>query len=363
MKIAVAAGGTAGHAVPALAVADALRARGVEVVFFGGERAEAELVPAAGYEFNQLNLAGLDRKNPLKALRAVWLAVRGVFRARSLLKAKGVDAVMAGGGYVAGPVGAAAVSLRLPLVVTEADAHLGVANKLLAPFAQRVCLAFDLTDKRGDKYIVTGRPIAPRRDGLTGAAARTHFELPEAGRCLLVFGGSLGARTINRAALDAFEHGLPAGLCVLHLTGRGDFSASQEILDSRPALAEAAASGRYRLLDFTSDFDVALAAADVSVCRAGGSIFELAAAGLPAILVPYPFATADHQALNARWLTEGDAAVMVRDNALNGETLRDLLAPMLSDPGRLKTMSANALELAMPDAAERIADALIEATA
>lgn len=318
-------------------------------------------MPAAGYEFNQLTLAGLDRNNPLKALRAVWLALRGVLTARRLLKAKGVDAVMAGGGYVAGPVGAAAVSLRLPLVVTEADAHLGVANKLLTPFARRVCLAFDLGEKSDAKYAVTGRPIAPRRAGLTRTAARAQFGLPEDGLCLLVFGGSLGARTINRAALDAFEYGVPEGLCVLHLTGLGDFSAAQEILDSRPALANDAANARYRLLDFTNDFDVALAAADVSVCRAGGSIFELAAAGLPAILVPYPHATADHQALNAQWLTSGDAAVMVRDRELTGDKLRELLEPMLSDPDRLKSMSENALELAMPDAAERIADQLIEA--
>ncbi|MBI2691799.1 MAG: UDP-N-acetylglucosamine--N-acetylmuramyl-(pentapeptide) pyrophosphoryl-undecaprenol N-acetylglucosamine transferase [Solirubrobacterales bacterium] len=361
MKIAVAAGGTAGHAVPALAVADALKERGAEVIFFGGERAEAELVPAAGYEFNQLTLAGLDRRNPLKALRAVWLAFRGVFTARKQLRAKGVVAVLAGGGYVAGPVGAAAVTLRLPLIVTEADAHLGIANKLLAPFARRVCLAFDLDSHNDEKYLVTGRPIALRHAGLTKPAAREKFGLPSEGRCLLVFGGSLGARNINRALLDAFEDGLPEGLMVLHLTGRGDHAAAKEILDSRPALAEAANAGRYRLLDFTSDFDLALEAADVSVCRAGGSIFELAAAGLPAILVPYPHATADHQALNAKWLTDGDAAVMVRDHDLNGTRLRELLDPMLADPARLEAMSQNALRLAMPDAADRIASELITA--
>lgn len=363
MRIAIAAGGTAGHAVPALAVADALRERGAEVIFFGGERAEAELVPAAGYEFNQLKLAGLDRRNPLKALRAVWLAFKGILAARKTLKAERIDAVMAGGGYVSGPVGAAAVTLKLPLIVTEADAHLGVANKLLAPFARRVCLAFSLEDRTGEKYRLTGRPIAPRRPELTRAAARRHFGLPEDGRCLLVFGGSLGARTLNRASLDAFEDGVPEGLCVMHLTGRGDFSASREILDSRPALSDAAAHARYRLFDFTGDFDIALAAADVSLCRAGGSIFELAAAGLPGILVPYPYATADHQALNAKWLTDGDAAVMIRDQELTGERLRELLDGLLERPGRLDQMRDNALKLAMPDAAERIADELEQAAA
>lgn len=318
-------------------------------------------MPAAGFEFVQLQLAGLDRRNPLKALRAVWLALRGVFAARKSLKSSGVDAVMAGGGYVAGPVGAAAVLLRLPLVVTEADAHLGVANRLLAPFAKKVCLAFAVGGRDADKYEVTGRPIAPRRAGIDKAGARRHFGLPEDGRCLLVFGGSLGARTINRASLEAFSGGVPEGLCVLHLSGKGDFKAAREILDSHPQLAGAAAHARYRLFDYTTDFDIALGAADLSVCRAGGSIFELAAAGLPAILVPYPHATADHQALNAKWLTDGGASLMVRDEELTGEVLKGMVDDLLAEPARLDSMRERALELAMPDAAERIADAIVDA--
>ncbi len=320
-------------------------------------------MPAAGFDFVRLRLAGLDRRNPLKALRAVWLALRGVAIARRSLKERRIEAVMAGGGYVAGPVGAAAVTLGLPLIVTEADAHLGVANRMLAPFARRVCLAFDDPKRSGEKFVVTGRPIAPRRSDLDRASARRHFGLPEDGRCLLVFGGSLGARTINRASLDAFTTGVPQDLCVLHLSGRGDFVAARDILDSRAELAESAAHARYRLFDYTNDFDVALAAADVSVCRAGGSIFELAAAGLPSILVPYPHATADHQAKNAAWLVNGGAAVMVRDEELTGEHLRSLVDSLLADSDRLSEMQKAALSLAKPDAAERIAEQLAEAAA
>lgn len=283
--------------------------------------------------------------------------------ARRSLKRQGIQAVMAGGGYVAGPVGAAAITLRLPLVITEADAHLGVANKLLAPFARRVCLAFAMDDRTGEKYVVTGRPIAPRREGLEQTSARRHFGLPQDGRCLLVFGGSLGARTINRASLEAFADGVPDGLCVLHLSGRGDFVASREILESHPGLADAAAHARYRLFDYTTDFDIALAAADLSVCRAGGSIFELAAAGLPAVLVPYPHATADHQAKNAEWLVGGGAALMVRDEDLTGERLRQMIDELLANPGRIEAMSQAALSLAMPDAADRIAAQILEVAA
>jgi UDP-N-acetylglucosamine--N-acetylmuramyl-(pentapeptide) pyrophosphoryl-undecaprenol N-acetylglucosamine transferase len=147
--IVIAAGGTAGHVVPALAVADALHERGAQVEFIGGERAEAELVPAAGYPLHRLRVEGIDRSNPLRAARALLRAARATGRARRLLRKIGADAVLGGGGYVAGPAGLAAWTLRLPVVLTEADSHLGVSNRLLAPFAARVCLAFPIEGGRG----------------------------------------------------------------------------------------------------------------------------------------------------------------------------------------------------------------------
>src|SRR5215210_5672439 len=151
-RIAIAAGGTAGHVVPALAIADALHERGADVLFLGGERAEAELVPAAGYPFHPLRVAGIDRRNPLKAARAVGMAFGATASARRILKRERVDVVIGGGGYVAGPAGAAALTLRLPLVLTEADSHLGIANRALAPRARRVFLAFPIDGRDGDRY-------------------------------------------------------------------------------------------------------------------------------------------------------------------------------------------------------------------
>src|SRR3954447_18587731 len=195
-RIAIAAGGTAGHVVRALAVADALRERGAEVIFLGGERAEAELVPAARYAFHSLKVAGIDRRNPVKAARAVGLAAGAIGAARGILRRERVDAVIGGGGYVAGPAGAAAVSLRLPLVLTEADSHLGIANRLLAPRARKVFLAFPIAGRDGPRYAVVRRPV-PRATGkVDRAAALERFGLPADQHCLLVFGGSLGARTI-----------------------------------------------------------------------------------------------------------------------------------------------------------------------
>src|SRR5215211_5334837 len=219
--IVIAAGGTAGHVVPALAVADELRRRGAGVEFVGGERAEAELVPAAGYPFHRLRVAGLDRRNPLRAVRAVVLAAAATARARRLLRRLGADAVLGGGGYVAGPVGLAARTLGLPLALTEADSHLGVTNRLLAPLAQRVFLAFPIEGRTGARYEVVGRPLSVGTGHADRAQARRRFGLPAKGPCLLVFGGSLGARRLNDAALDAF--GADAPCAVLHASGRRDY--------------------------------------------------------------------------------------------------------------------------------------------
>src|SRR5215218_4852457 len=204
--IVIAAGGTAGHVVPALAVADELRRRGAGVEFVGGERAEAELVPAAGYPFHRLRVAGLDRRNPV---RAVVLAAAATARARRLLRRLGADAVLGGGGYVAGPVGLAGATLRLPLVLTEADSHLGASNRLLAPLARRVFLSFPLPGREGAKYVVSGRPVPAGTAGADRGAARERFGIGVEEPCLLVFGGSLGARRLNDAALDAFARVAP----------------------------------------------------------------------------------------------------------------------------------------------------------
>jgi UDP-N-acetylglucosamine--N-acetylmuramyl-(pentapeptide) pyrophosphoryl-undecaprenol N-acetylglucosamine transferase len=345
----IAAGGTAGHVVPALAVADALRAEHAEVVFVGGERAERELVPAAGYELRTLAVEGISRTNPLKAARAIGKAAAGVVRARSLLGELRPDAVMGGGGYVAGTVGAAAASRRLPLVLTEADSHLGISNRALAPFARRVCLAFPLEGRDGDKYLVTGRPVPP--PATDRAAARARFGLGEEETVVVVFGGSLGARSINEAALSAFAapvlDGMP--LRILHAAGARDF-------DSLTAPGP-----HYDLRRYIDGFGEALLASDLVVARSGGSIFEVAAHGRAAILIPYPHAAADHQSANARWMEQAGAAVVVPDAELTAERLAAEVGALLSDRARLGELSAASAALARPDAAQTIAAELLDA--
>ncbi|MEA2396738.1 MAG: UDP-N-acetylglucosamine--N-acetylmuramyl-(pentapeptide) pyrophosphoryl-undecaprenol [Thermoleophilaceae bacterium] len=337
--------------VPALAVADALRARGAEVEFAGGERAEAQLVPAAGYPFHQLAVAGLHRSNPLRAARAVGLAGVATVRARRLLRQIGADAVIGGGGYVAAPVGLAAASLRLPLYLTEADSHLGITNRLLAPAARRVFLAFPLDGRDGDRYAVVGRAVPAGTGEGDRAAARRRFDLPAEGPCLLVFGGSIGARSLNLAALEAFGRDAPCS--VLHASGRRDFG------ELRDRLTELGSPPHYRLVEYVEPFADALAAADLAAARAGGSVFELAAARLPAVLVPYPHATAGHQDKNARWMADGGAAVVVPDSDLTPDRLAAEVGALLTDPTRLRAMSEAAARLARPDAADRIADEVL----
>jgi UDP-N-acetylglucosamine--N-acetylmuramyl-(pentapeptide) pyrophosphoryl-undecaprenol N-acetylglucosamine transferase len=332
-------------------VAAALRDRGAHVEFAGGERAEAELVPQAGYPFHPLAVAGLDRRNPLRAARAAALAARAVGRAKKLIDDVAADVVMGGGGYAAGPVGLAAVRRSVPLVLTEADSHLGVTNRLLARFARRVYLAFPLEGRDGDPYEVTGRPIPPGTDGADRAAARRGFGIPTEEPCLLVFGGSLGARTLNEAALEAFGRDAPCH--VLHVCGRRDHP------DLRERLDRLGSPPHYRLEPYVEPFSDAYAAADLALARAGGSVFELAAAGLPSILVPYPHATADHQAGNARWMADGGAAVVVPDAELDAERLAAEVGALLPDRPRLERMSAAARALSRPDAAARIADGIL----
>lgn len=340
--------------VPALAVADALRAEGAEVSFVGTrERSEAELVPAAGYEIDFLRVEGIDRANPLRAARGLARALGALPQAQRILRRRPADAVLGGGGYVAAPVGAAAVSLGLPLVLTEADRHLGLANRLLAGRAARVCLAFEIPGRDGARYRVTGRPVPAAVLAADREAARRRFGIDSAARCLLVFGGSQGARSINLAALDAFASDEPRGFHVLHLSGHRDFELA------RQRLGAAGEVPGYTLIAYEPGLADALAAADLVLARSGGSIFEVAAAGRPAILVPYPHAAGRHQDHNAEWMAAAGAAVVIADDRLDGRSLAATVSALLGDPSRLEAMGSAAAALARPEAAAEVAAELL----
>ncbi|MBS1864078.1 MAG: undecaprenyldiphospho-muramoylpentapeptide beta-N-acetylglucosaminyltransferase [Actinobacteria bacterium] len=355
-RVVVAAGGTAGHVVPAMAVAAELRKSGAEVSWLGTrDRMEAELVPAAGYEIDFLRVRGIDRRNPLRAARAALEAIGAAGAARSVLRRRRADAVIGGGGYVAGPAGLAATLTRTPLVLTEADSHLGLANRLLAGRARRVCLAFPIEGRTGERYLVTGRPVPEAVLAADRGAARARFGIGAEERTVLVVGGSQGARSVNFAAVEAFAERDGRDFRVLHLSGTRDHEALRERLGAAPH------KDGYELIAYEPDLGDVLAACDLVLGRSGGSIFEFTAAGRPAVLVPYPFATADHQRANARWMERAGAAAIVEDDALDPDRLLAEVGGVLGDAERLEKMAAAARELAKPRAARTIADQVLEA--
>jgi UDP-N-acetylglucosamine--N-acetylmuramyl-(pentapeptide) pyrophosphoryl-undecaprenol N-acetylglucosamine transferase len=327
-------------------VAEALTERGVSVSFAGSpDRAEARLVPAAGYEFDPFPVGGIPREASAQAVRAIVTGARAPAAAGRILDRRRPDVVLGGGGYVGGPAVVAAARRRIPSALTEADAHLGLANRLAAPFAKRVFLAYPVPGRGGGKYRVVGRPV-PRSSLAAGRdvrAARSRFGLPPEGPVVLVCGGSLGALRLNEAALDAWAEDGPA---VLHLSGERD----------HPGLALRARREAYRLLPYTNDFGEALAACDLVVSRAGGVVWEIAAARRPALLVPYPHATADHQTKNARWFADGGGAVLVAEPRLD---LARQAGELLADPVRLEQMARSMARLARPDAARDVAEELV----
>ena len=297
-------------------------------------------------------MSGLERRLTLRNLRTVALTAMAVPRAIRVIRRRRAQVVIGGGGYVAGPVALAAWLLRVPVLLTEADSHLGMANRLAAPLARRVALAFPIAGRNGPKYVVTGRPVGPEVRDATREAGRAALGIPADARCVLVAGGSQGARTINHAVATAYGDGPPFEL--IHLAGEGQVDEVAALLhDRRPG-------PHYRLLGYLDDFHSAVAAADLVISRAGGSVFELATIGRPAILIPYPYATADHQTKNAQWLVDAGAAVLVPDGECTAERLTALVDELLADQGRLDAMGAAARTVARPDAADVIAAAVNE---
>src|SRR3954447_17684163 len=332
LRCVIAAGGTAGHVLPAIAVAEALKRRGVFVTFAGSpDRVEARLVPEAGYELDTFTISGFPRKPTPKLLKALYRAGVAPSACRAILRARRPDVVFGGGGYVAGPMVLAARTMRIPAALSEADAHFGLANRLAAPFAKRIYLAYPLDGLDGEKHRVVGRPIPERARRVPKSRARAIFELPPDEPLLLVAGALAGAHSLNELTVEAFGAMGPA---ILHITGKRDYA----------HLRRRVKRDDYRVIPETDRIGAAYSAADLVLSRAGSSVFELAAAGKPAILVPYPFATGDHQTRNAEHFVRAGGAIMVQDLEL--EDVLGHVRSLLGDETRLAQMSAAMLRVA-----------------
>ena len=317
----------------------------MHVTFAGSpDRVEARLVPEAGYELDTFRVTGFPRRPSLALARSLLLAGAAPAACARILRRRRPDVVLGGGGFVAGPMVLAASLLRIPAALTEADAELGLANRLAAPFARRLFLAYPIVTRFAAKSQVVGRPIPARSRPVDQRSAREIFELPQDGPVLGVFGALAGARALNELAVETWGREGPA---VLHVTGARDYDVVRRRVQ-RPD---------YRVVPETERFGAALSATDLVVARSGSSVWEIAACGRPAILVPYPFATGDHQAANAEHFVRAGGAIMVRE--LDLDDIPALVRSLLADAPRRARMADAMLSAARPDAAVEIADELV----
>ncbi|MET1035442.1 MAG: undecaprenyldiphospho-muramoylpentapeptide beta-N-acetylglucosaminyltransferase [Arthrobacter sp.] len=361
-SVVLAGGGTAGHVSPLLAIADAVRARSprARIVAVGTETGmEARLVPDAGYALETIGRVPLPRRPSMDLLRLPARFARAVRHAGEILDRAGADVVVGVGGYVCTPVYLAARRRRIPVVIHEANARAGIANRVGARVAARVATAFPGTGLA--RAEVVGMPLRSGVARLDRAAARSAARealgLDASVPTLVVTGGSSGAASINRAvrgALPGLERLAAAGhpIQLLHITGRG-----KQLLDDGGS--PLAASG-YRQVEFVDGMEKAYAAADLIVARAGaGTVCELAAVGLPSVLVPLPIGNGE-QRLNAGPLERAGGALVVDDADFTSAWFSEHVLPLLGDPARLDAMSAAARAGGRRDAAETMADIVLE---
>lgn len=357
LRVIISGGGTGGHIFPAISIANALKAAhpGVELLFVGAEgRMEMTRVPAAGYEIKGLPVSGFDRKHLLKNVKVAWKAVQSRQMAKKIAKEFRPDVAVGVGGYASGPMLSACSGMGVPYVLQEQNSYAGVTNKLLAKKASFICVAYDGMERffPEERIVMTGNPV--RQELLAAKVSREvaikSFGLDPSKKTILIVGGSLGARTLNESVLKHLSLVEQSGVQFIWQTGKFYSAQIQEELEKQGK------PDNLYVSDFISDMAKAYKAADLVISRAGASsISELCLLAKPCILVPSPNVAEDHQTKNAMALVEKDAAIYVKDSE----------APMLllpkavntvKEPERLVELSRHIGELALPDAASRIAD-------
>jgi UDP-N-acetylglucosamine--N-acetylmuramyl-(pentapeptide) pyrophosphoryl-undecaprenol N-acetylglucosamine transferase len=364
--VLLAGGGTGGHVFPSLAVAAALRdASDLRVEFLGTARGlEARLVPEAGWTLHTIEAMAVSRKLSPSLLRVPGVLARATRQARELIRTRQAVAAVVFGGYVSAPLALAAWRAQIPLIVHEQNAIPGLANRLAGRWASAIATTHEHSRFGRVAPVVTGNPVRPGLDPATVASGRTdalaHFGLESERRTLLVFGGSQGAQRINAAAVaSAPRWSAPRELQILHATGRGPYETVAA--EWKATLADQEQVPLVRCIDFIDHMELAYAAADVVVCRAGAStLAELTVLGLPSVLIPYPHATADHQTANARSVSAAGGAVVVADADLDGARLVAEAQPLLLDEQRHAAMAAAARSVGRPDAAQRVARLVLD---
>lgn len=356
LKVIISAGGTGGHIFPALAVADAIKHRypDVDILFIGAQgKMEMERVPEAGYKIKGLWISGIQRKLTFGNLMFPLKLMSSLMKAKSIITKFKPDVVIGFGGFASGPTLRAAASSHIPTVIQEQNSYAGLTNKWLSKKVDKICVAFEGMEKYfpKNKILLTGNPV--RKDILDITTKRgealSHFKLHTDKKTLLIIGGSLGAKSINESIMTNVKALLADDIQLLWQTGKNMY-ADLQVLENE----------RVRIHDFIGRMDLAYAAADVIISRAGASsVSELCIIGKPVILVPYPYAAEDHQTKNAMALVNSYAALVIKDSEA-GDKLCQAATKLLGDDEKQQIMSANIKKLALPNATEHIVDEVLK---
>lgn len=357
-RFLISGGGTGGHIFPAVSIANALREMhpSCEILFVGAlGRMEMERVPAAGYDIVGLPVQGFNRKNLFRNIPILWNLMKSMRKVRQVIKDFRPDVAIGVGGYASGAAMKVAARMGIPVLLQEQNGFAGVTNKLLKNDAAKICVAYEGMERffPAEKIILTGNPV---RQNLTQGSRQEgykHFSLSEEKKTLLIIGGSLGARTINNSVKKHLGALLKSGVQVIWQTGKF-------YIDDCKKEAEKFANPNLIVTDFVSRMDLAYAAADLVISRAGASsISELCLLGKPSVLVPSPNVAEDHQTHNAMALVRKNAAVLVKDADAENDLIATTL-DLLSNAEKLEELSANVLTLAERDSARRIADEVMK---
>ena len=359
IKVLISGGGTGGHIFPALSIANGIkeRCKNADILFVGAEnRMEMEKVPAAGYKIIGLPVCGFDRKNPLRNVKVLFRLYKSMKLAKKILREFNPDIAIGVGGYASGPMLKAAQKKGIPTLIQEQNSYAGVTNKLLAEKADAICVAYEGMERffPAEKIIMTGNPVRQNilNCRLSQQEARQKFGLDPAKKTVLIVGGSLGARTINRSVEKDMDKLSGSGIQIIWQTGKFyDEEAKAAMKEKKPANILQTA--------FVTNMDEAYRAADLIVSRAGASsISELQLLGKAAILVPSPNVAEDHQTKNAMSLVSRNAAVMISD-ADAPEKLADTILKLISDDKQLNELSANIAAMALRGSVEKIVDKIL----
>lgn len=357
-RIIVSGGGTGGHIFPALSIADAIKRKypAAKILFVGADnRMEMQRVPDAGYEIVGLPIAGFDRKNLLKNIKVLWLILKSQRMAKKIIKDFAPQVAVGVGGYASGPTLKMAASMNIPTLIQEQNSYAGVTNKILAKKAKVICVAYDGMERffPHEKIKLTGNPVrkslidmrSNRREALKGMG------LEEGKKCVLIVGGSLGARSINESILAQLELiRANSDIQFVWQTGKLYFE------EMKQRVSAAGKPGNLTITDFVSNMADALSAADLVVSRAGaGSISEFALLGKAVILVPSPNVSEDHQTKNAMALVEKDAAIYVADAKAKEELVAKAIETV-RDESKIASLEENIEKMGRPNAAEEIAE-------